>query len=179
MDFVLDDVLELENQFSQHGFDEGTKAGSTLAVRQGEAIGFTNGLLISGEVGYYRGVIETLKAMSKTGCWNLDSSIRLRKTFDSFSDLVEKVQLKLQHTSAQDRRALSETQNQVSEAQEDFQSQCESIGGDDDLSSHVLDPELDVVSLLNNLRSKFRLTMSLLGLSQHKLEFHTTPVLQF
>jgi hypothetical protein len=149
----FDFVADLEGQYYRQGEQEGALVGRLQGLEEGKKLGYSKGFSLASEVGFYLGVIDMVSCLSvpQEGTTSASNTSEPSSSMDSEAEDSVKGSL------------LSEKLKRSLEA-------VKSIATNLDESGAL---KVDVLEQLHNIRSKFKLLMSQLGL---KIRYGGTTV---
>lgn len=159
VDLDLDLVNNLEESAYQDGFEQGHEHGQLHGTFEGRDLGRVKGFELWEEVGFYEGTART---------WR-----RLIECSAPADKLSRKAAKQLQHLTALERLIANfPMTNKSLEGDEDTAATATLIAGDSNASDDVQDDaadddvsDMDMLTLLERIRARYRLTCSVLGIA--------------
>ncbi|SPO32684.1 uncharacterized protein UTRI_05817_B [Ustilago trichophora] len=168
IDFDIDAINNVEETAYQEGYQQGFDHGALHGTFEGRELGCEKGFELWEEVGFYRGMAEVWRECLEQADAAGHSSRKQSKQIQHLAGLEKLISFfPMTNTSADPSLDISQPAGSEAEADQaanddaDADAEVEA-SNDDDLA------KLDMLTLLEKIRAKYRLTCSVLGVAPQR-----------
>lgn len=166
-DFDIDSANNVEETAYQDGYQQGFDHGALHGTFEGRELGREKGFELWEEVGFYKGMAEVWRLALEQADAAGHNSRKQSKQIQHLAGLERLISFfPITNTSSDPSTDLNQTATSAgdSDAQEDVEMEedVNNNDGDDELA------KLDMLTLLEKIRAKYRLTCSVLGVAPQR-----------
>ncbi|GAC98428.1 hypothetical protein PHSY_006022 [Pseudozyma hubeiensis SY62] len=165
VDFDIDSANNVEETAYQEGYQQGFDHGALHGTFEGRELGREKGFELWEEVGFYRGMAEVWRRCLEQADAAGHSSRKQSKQIQHLAGLERLISIfPVTNTSSDASLDLAQaTPDESVDIELDADAEADAdAGNDDDLS------KLDMLTLLEKIRAKYRLTCSVLGITPQR-----------
>ena len=163
LDFDIDSANNLEENAYHEGYQQGFDHGALHGTFEGRELGREKGFELWEEVGFYQGMAEVFRECLEQADAEGHSSRKQAKQIQHLVGLEKLISFFPMRNTSSDTK-IDLTQSASGALEDEGNEEDEGESNDDELA------KLDMLTLLEKVRAKYRLTCSVLGIPPQRTE---------